>query len=136
MSKDNNNGAKDNSNFEEIYKEAKERIPSQKDTILKRLIDSGKNGITNIELNTICLRYSSIIFLLKKDGYKISITNQGGGVVLHTLESETPEAKIPYKKGINILKEELDAVTFEKVSNILDKHLLNIVRKPNGLNKK
>lgn len=120
----------------EIFKESKEREPKLKDKVLSALKKSGKNGITNTSLNDISIRFGHYIYLLKIDGYDIEVENLGSGLVNYILK-DTPLKKIKYEKGIDIVKKEIinngGTVTLEELTSILDRHRLNLVRKPNGL---
>lgn len=122
-----------------IYEESKTRQPSQKELILKSLKLAGKEGKLNTELNDIMLRYGQIIYELRCEGYEIKTENVGKGIVKYTLLSDTPSAKPKKLKGIDIIREEFDELDgmlylFE-LEDALNKHNLQIVHKPNGLNK-
>lgn len=122
-----------------IYEESKTRQPSQKDIILKSLKLAGMNGILNTELNEIMLRYGQIIYMLRLDGYDIKTENVSRGIVRYTLMSPEPQDKPVKKSGMDIVKDELDDLDgmfymFE-LEDILSKHNLQIIHRPNGLNK-
>lgn len=122
-----------------IYEESKKRQPSQKEVILKALKYAGVYGMLNTELNKIMLRYGQIIYQLRLEGYEIKTQNVERGVVRYTLLSPEPAEKPVKKAGMDIVKDELDNLDgmfymFE-LEDILRKHNLQIIHRPNGLNK-
>lgn len=123
----------------EIYEESKKRQPSQKDVVLSSLKLAGSTGVLNTHLNEIMLRYGQIIYELRLDGYEIKTENVSKGVVKYTLLNEEPQEKPVKKKGMEIVRDELDELDgmfylFE-LEDILDRNNLQIIHKPNGLNK-
>ena len=124
----------------EIYQEAKERMPSQKEKVFNLLKEAGDKGVTNIRLNEIGLRFGQSIYLIKLDGYDIGIENLGDGIVNYTLKNTTPKQRKKYEKGIDVLMREIKEnhegnITTDELKALLDRHGFNIVRKPNALNK-
>lgn len=122
-----------------IYEESKIRKGTQKDIVLKSLTLAGENGVLNTELNDILFRYGQIIYELRLDGYQIKTENVGKGVVRYTLLSTIPNEKVDKKSGIDIIRgelEELDGMFYLfELEDLLFKHNLQIIHRPNGLNK-
>lgn len=122
-----------------IHEESMERQPSQKELILNSLKLAGSNGVLNTELNDIMLRYSQIIYLLRLDGYEITTTNVSNGVVRYTLINDEPQEKPVKRSGIDIVRgefAELDGMVYLfELEDVLNKNNLQIIHKPNGLNK-
>lgn len=71
-----------------IHKEAKKRLPSQKETILRLLREAGTTGVTNVRLTKVALRYGAPLGALYQDGYKIETINLGDGLVKYILRGE------------------------------------------------
>jgi hypothetical protein len=59
---------------------------SQRDHILRLLRERGPAGISNFELNKVCLRFGARIFELRRLGFSIRTKNTGGGRFLFVLE--------------------------------------------------
>lgn len=122
-----------------IYKEAKERQVSQYEMVLKALKLAGDKGLLNRDLNEIMLRYGQKIYELRCDGYQIKTENVGKGLVKYTLLSDKPKKQDEKKSGIEIIREEFDDLDgvfylFE-LEKALEAHNLQIIHRPNGLNK-
>lgn len=77
------------------YSEAQTRIPSQRQIILNKLIEVDNRGITNTQLQSICIRWSVRLQELYELGYVIDNVSEGEGVYRYTLIScpETPHTK-------------------------------------------
>lgn len=71
-----------------IYQEAKKRLPSQKESILRLLREAGAIGVTNARLTKVAMRYGAPLGQLYQDGYKIETVNLGDGIVKYILRSE------------------------------------------------
>lgn len=122
-----------------IYEESKTRQPSQKEHILKVLKAADEAGVLNTDLNDIMLRYGQIIYELRCEGYQIQTKNISNGIVKYTLLSDKPVKANKKEKGIDIVRRELDDLDgnfylFE-LEDILERNMLQIIHKPNGLNK-
>lgn len=122
-----------------IYKESQARQESQKEVILNILKTVGHNGILNTELTKIMLRFGQIIYTLRLEGYQIKTKNVSRGVVKYILLNPEPQKKPVKKSGIQIIKdelEELDGVFYVyELEEILKNNNLQIIHRPNGLNK-
>lgn len=123
-----------------FYADAKRRMPSQKVRILDLLKERGKEGATNLELNRISLRYTDRIFQLKNAGYIFQIDMLDHGVTKYVLLEE-PKGKKEYLKGIWVVADIIDndfdgSITSFELENLLDNLGMNIVRRPNVLNKR
>lgn len=127
-----------------IYKESKQREKSQKSVILDELKHAGSKGVLNTELNDIMLRFGQILYLLHLDGYKIRKENVGNGIVKYTLLNSNPAQKVKRESGLDIVKREMQNVSSNiepfnisavDLEFILESNNLQIIHKPNGLNK-
>jgi hypothetical protein len=122
----------------EFYQQAKVRMPSQKQTILKLLKQSGSTGVLNTELNKISLSYSDRLYQLKMEGYEFSVENLGNGLCNYVLTKEPDSIVKQTKKGIDLIIEEIEGqyngiITSDNLVDIMDKLNLNAIRKPNTL---
>lgn len=111
--------------------EDSERVEKQRPRIIAALKSAGEDGITNVDLNKICFRYSSHIGTLRMKGYIIDVEHLGEGVIKYTLKYAPPEDQPKPEKAIEIF---FDAVGEAKVDKydlleIIKAHGLNIVRK-------
>jgi hypothetical protein len=108
-----------------IYDEAKKRIPTQKEMILKALKDAGSAGVLNSKLQKISLRYGGILGFLYKEGYKIDTINLGDGAVKYVFKSDpTPDTKLNLPKAKELLMSKINnifggQVTAEQLENLL-----------------
>jgi hypothetical protein len=115
-----------------IFEEAKKRIPSQKQLIIKELKEAGTKGITNIKLQKISLRYGGVLGNLYKEGYKIDTIPLTDGVVNYILRSEpTPETKKQLPKAMNLLTQKIDdvfggQVTTEQLEKLLEEEGISV----------
>ena len=126
--------------MEVVFKEAQERKPSKKTEILEALTLAGSEGIYNILLSNISLRYGTLTNALQLDGYDITLENLGNGLIRYTLNSEEKAEKTVVEKGLDIVKREIKSnydcvIFFDELVEILDKHNLHIKHKPNGIKK-
>lgn len=64
------------------------RATNQRGQILGLLRLAGRNGVTNLELNKICLRYGARIYELRRLGYRIATESLGDGVFKFILRGE------------------------------------------------
>lgn len=111
-----------------------DRIKNNKEKILIALRKAGREGVTNVDLSSICLRYGGVISDLHIKGYDIDVNSVGGGVFKYTLISE-PEKEMEPKKGLDILIESLQEkhegiCTYYDLVNLLEENNLTVVRKP------
>ena len=67
------------------YFEARQRIPSQTERMIKLLREAGADGVTNHELSKISLKYDSRISELRMRGYEIETTHEKKGVYRYIL---------------------------------------------------
>lgn len=90
--------------------------------ILNALRSVGSNGITNVELSDIALRYGGYLGKLYEKGYKIEKERLGNGVFKYTLISE-PE--VEFKSKMSALDKLLKAV--ENVGSVDSNQLKNLM---------
>lgn len=67
------------------YFDARQRIPSQTERIIKLLREAGEDGVTNHALSKISLKYDSRISELRMRGYEIETTHEKKGVYRYVL---------------------------------------------------
>jgi hypothetical protein len=77
------------------YFEARQRIPSQAERIINLLKEAGADGVTNIQLSKISLKYDSRISELRMRGYDIETTHKKKGVYKYVLK-KTPSIDSMY----------------------------------------
>ena len=68
------------------------RQDTKKEQIIN-ILRERPNGITNVELSKVALRYGGYLGLLYRDGYKITKAHLGDGVYLYTLTEEPKEKR-------------------------------------------
>ena len=68
------------------YFEARKRIPSQTERMIKLLREAGADGVTNHQLAQISLKYDSRISELRMRGYEIETTHEKKGVYKYILK--------------------------------------------------
>ena len=117
------------------YDEALNRIPSQRERILNLLKDADEEGVLNIHLSDICLRYGARISELNSMGYLIDIKREGKGVYRYILKRVPSEIQYHSRAEDEILRiidveygGSIDAMELKAL--LIDKHY-HITRKPN-----
>lgn len=112
--------------------EAKPRTPSQKQQIITLLRSYGSTGVTNKELQEICIRWTARISELYSEGYVIENVHLGNGLYNYTLVSE-PKKKNNFKlAALDILLAEIKKkglVSSNDLQVILEDQKLNIHRR-------
>jgi hypothetical protein len=69
------------------------RLTTQKQKIINALKVAGSEGVTNVELSKISLRYGGHLGNLYRQGYKIKKNNLDGGLFQYILISEPADIK-------------------------------------------
>lgn len=99
------------------------------------LRDAGEEGVTNKELNEICLRYGARLNELYSMGYKIDKELISNGVYRYVLRKEPSEITIHANAGEIIyykIKQDFNnSITGEELQQALDEQDFYIIRKPN-----
>jgi hypothetical protein len=115
----------------ELLKESKARQSTQKETVLKMLQEAGEQGVTNTKLRRVALRFTSIIHLLKKDGYIIETVSDGDGVYRYVLKGKTEPVKESSALDILIqaIEDEGGIVTVDRLLQIMEEKNLIFKRK-------
>ncbi|MGG3890220.1 hypothetical protein [Metabacillus fastidiosus] len=118
----------------QTLKEAKKRIPSQRDKIIKLLKESGEQGATNKELQNICIRWDARVRELYQLGYVIEVNPIGNGVYNYKLVSEPETTVEKPKKAIEILIHKINKkydgeINSDDLNNLLESEGLQVVRK-------
>lgn len=102
------------------YKDFLVRVPSKKEEVLECLRIAGDEGLTNIELRQIAVRFTGIIYFLRKDGYIIETIKEGHGVFRYVLRGK--QDPVDDESPLSILLKEVDkrgTVSAEEFINIL-----------------
>lgn len=100
----------------------KKRLETKRGQILNLLRSRGSEGITNVELSDVALRYGGHLGKLYELGYKIKKEPLGDGIFRYTLLSEPERERHERKPAIDIL---LDGVEKLGVSKSEFENLLN-----------
>ena len=117
------------------YNEAQTRIPSQKEKIINMLKEAGENGVTNIELSKISLRYNARISELIMSGYIIENTQVKKGVYKYVLKGIKSNVKSYLHATDEILmiveNDYKDRISSAELKNLLEEKDFTITRKAN-----
>jgi hypothetical protein len=117
------------------YNEAQERIPSQKEKMINLLKEAGENGVTNIELSKISLRYNARISELIMSGYIIENTQVKKGVYKYVLKGFKSDVKSYLHAADEILmiveNGYKDRISSAELKNLLEEKDFTITRKAN-----
>lgn len=70
------------------------RLLTQKRKIIAALKEAGSDGLTNVELNKISMRFGGHIGILRREGYKIQKINLDGGLYRYILIAEPSQTKL------------------------------------------
>ncbi|MFQ3543683.1 hypothetical protein Q7A53_06325 [Halobacillus rhizosphaerae] len=128
------------SHHKEIYKEAMDRKPTQKQKILEVLRQAGEKGVLNTELVQIAIGYRSRIAEMYQVGYRIDVENIDRGVCRYTLKHEPDLEQTNKPSAIQLLITEINKkhsgnVNSKELMSILSSNNFNVVRK-SGSHKK
>ena len=69
------------------------KAPAQRDRILALLRQQGPAGVTNLELNSLCLRYGARIFELRRMGFQIETRREDESIFRFLLVAEVQETR-------------------------------------------
>lgn len=83
--------------------ETKVRTESQRLKILNLLRSAGTNGVTNVDLVKVALRYSARIQEMYVAGYEINVEELAGGLTKYILVKEPETKKSKPDKALNVL---------------------------------
>lgn len=99
-----------------MNQETKERTESQRSKILNALRMDGLNGVTNVILSSIALRYNARLQELYQQGYVIEKKESSNGITKYFLisEPETPKGKA--EDALSLLLKKIDN-TYDGVVN-------------------
>lgn len=114
------------------YEEAKERIPTQMEKIINLLKAAGEEGVTNTELSTISLQYSSRISELYMAGYITETIPIKDGLYKYVLKKVVPPFDIKSATDeilTAIQKDYGNRITSEELKALLDEKYFNIHRR-------
>lgn len=117
------------------YYKDQQRFLSQREKIVMRLKEAGADGLTNRELNEICLRYGARLQELYKMGYIIEKESIKGGLYKYVLLKEP--STIEYHSNAadeiyyEIRQQFDDAISSGELKKILEHKFFYIIRKPN-----
>lgn len=105
------------------YFDARQRIPSQTERMIKLLRESGEEGVANHELSKISLKYDSRISELRMRGYEIETTHEKKGVYKYILK-KTPSTDSMF---LNATDEILMIIDTDFGGNIQSKELKSLL---------
>ncbi len=116
-----------------MIREASTRTPSQREQILKALIDAGDSGVTNVELARIGNCYSARLRELYSQGLVVTVRSMGDGVYNYTLV-ELPTSGVTMKSKIDVVIRKINRtpsgkVTVEQLKEILAENEVTVARK-------
>jgi hypothetical protein len=116
------------------YIEAKQRTPNQREKILKLLRAAGSEGLTNVALKDVCVRWSSRIQELYQEGYTIDVIPVKNGIYKYIFISEPEVKRSKPKQAVSLVVSEIDGrydgtITSEDLQTLLDSMGMKIVRK-------
>lgn len=109
------------------------RLITQRQKFINALKEAGSEGLTNVELSKISLRYGGHLGDLYRKGYNIQKYNLDGGVFKYVLISEP--ADIKYFQNANeeifaaIRENYNDSITWDELKNLLEEKHFHITRK-------
>lgn len=112
------------------------RIAKQTQKILQALRDAGEDGMTNVELSEIGLRYGGNLGILYQKGYKISKKGLGNGVYRYVLLSE-PDTLVTREKALDKLLagvESMGLVDKDELVELLNSFNISVKYKANTYN--
>ncbi len=120
--------------------ETKERTRSQRSIILNRLREAGTNGLTNVQLSDIALRYNARLQELYTQGYEVKVEPFNDGITKYTLVFEPEILNKKLDDAINILFKEIkntyqDKINTEDLANLLERQGFTVRRKIGSFNK-
>jgi hypothetical protein len=105
------------------YFEARQRIPTQAERIINLLKEAGADGVSNIELSKISLKYDARICELRMQGYEIETTHEKKGVYKYFL-IKTPSNDFLY---LNATDEILMMIATDFDGSIEENELKNLL---------
>lgn len=120
--------------------ETKSRTESQRSKILNALRIKGLDGVTNLILSSIALRYNARLQELYQQGYVIDVKEQPNGITMYKLISEPDVPKKKPEDALSLLIKEIDN-TYDGVVNsgelvkMLEDNDFTIRRKIGSFNK-
>lgn len=114
--------------------QTKERTVSQRSNILNLLRNSGENGVTNIQLKDIALRYNARIQELYTQGYLIKVEELSNGITKYTLTYEPESKNTKPEDAVDILIRDINNtyggnIDVGQLRNILEVRRLTVRRK-------
>lgn len=108
------------------------RLATQREKIIQMLIDAGDEGVTNVEMAVVSLRYGGHINEMYRQGYKMKKMNLGSGVFRYWLISRPSQIKIPenaHDLFMDEVEKRLGADISAEISEIHDDLYFHTVRK-------
>lgn len=108
------------------------RLLTQKRKIVAALKEAGSDGLTNVELNAISMRFGGHIGTLRREGYKIQKINLDGGLYKYILIAEPSQTKLfatAREETIESLSYEYGEEVGDYLKEYLKQNHFNIVRR-------
>jgi len=116
------------------FDEALKRIPSQEEKIINLLKEAHEEGVTNVELAKISLKYDARISDLRRKGYIIETIHMGKGIykyILRKIPSDDHYFKNATDETLLIIKDEYEGgwIHFTQLARLLDDKYFHITRR-------
>jgi hypothetical protein len=110
----------------------RKRLATQRQKIIQMFRDAGEDGVTNVDMSEISLRYGGHINEMYRQGYKMKKLNLGGGVFRYWLISIPSQINIP-ENAHDIFMDEVEsrlgADISAEISEIYDDLYFHCVRR-------
>ncbi|OME55480.1 hypothetical protein BSK59_13465 [Paenibacillus odorifer] len=108
--------------------ETKIRTLTQKQKIISMLRAAGINGVTNVDLSEVALRYNARIQELYVEGYRIGVNDLAGGLTKYILIKEPETKRSKPEKALDIL---IDNIKENYNNNISTEQLIEELQASN-----
>lgn len=123
-----------------MHQETKERAESQRTKILNALRMKGLDGVTNVMLAEIAMRYNARLQELYQQGYVIDVKEQPNGITKYKLISEPEVPKKKPEDALSLLIKEINntydgVVRSEDLIQLLEDNDFTVRRKIGSFNK-
>ena len=118
--------------LKEVKKVMENRLITQRQKIIHALKEAGNEGMTNVELSKISLRYGAQLGILYRQGYKIQKYNLDGGIYKYVLIVEPADYRYftsAQQEIIEAMAEKHDETIASDLEKLLDEKHFHIIRK-------
>ena len=119
---------------ENMDREMKKRTSNQRSKILEALRHAGSNGLTNVDLSKIALRFQSRLHELYIQGYGVKTTMYEGGLTHYLLIWEPIIPLTEQPRALDVLLFEIErnyggVITTDELIQLLNKKEMGVQRK-------